>query len=144
MALLIHQIRALIRTGNKQNAETDGWVYLGICGREFRLAMPNINDFTKDSEREYLLGASSNVEDAEFNDPRKPQLSTSDLDLYPAYIRFEPAGDGPDWNVDEARITVKLQNSAEVPEYARLGHDGGQTLWLGQKMGKFCYLKKMS
>jgi hypothetical protein len=45
-----------IVTGNVDAAGTDGRVYLGLGGREFRLDS-TADDFEKGSWREYILGA---------------------------------------------------------------------------------------
>jgi hypothetical protein len=135
----ITQIKATIHTGDQENAGTDSWVYLGICGREFRLARSDVNDFGRSSHRDYFLGNGANVEDASLNDPKFPRLDTADLDQFPAYIRLEPAGDSPDWNLDGVEVTITPSGS----KYGRLGDGGGANIWLGQKMGKFCYLRKL-
>lgn len=134
----ITQIKATIHTGDRNNAGTDGSVYLGICGREFLLTRADVDDFEQSSHREYFLGSGSNVEQPTFNNPRSPQLDTTDADRYPVYIRFDPQGDSPDWDFDGAVVTITPGGS----KYSRLGDGGGAHLWLGQKMGKFCYLRK--
>jgi hypothetical protein len=135
----ITQIKAVIHTGDRNGAGTDGTVYLGICGREFKLGRSDVDDFERSSHREYFLGTSANVEDATFNDPRSPQLDTADTDRYPVYIRFEPSGDSPDWDFDGAEVTV----SPGGTKLGRMGDGGGAHLWLGQTKGKFCYLRKV-
>ncbi len=134
----ITQIKAVIHTGDRNNAGTDGTVFLGICGREFKLGRADVDDFERSSHRDYFLGNASNVEEPSFNDPRSPQLDTADADRYPAYIRFEPSGDSPDWDFDGAHVTITPGGA----ELVRMGNGGGTHLWLGQKMGKFCYLRK--
>jgi len=134
----ITQIKATIHTGDRDNAGTDGSVYLGICGREFLLTRADVDDFERASHREYRLGSGSNVEQPTFNNPSSPQLDTTDADRYPAYIRFEPEGDSPDWDFDGAEVTITPGGN----KYSRLGDGGGVHLWLGQKIGKFCYLRK--
>jgi|SRR6185503_8192607 len=133
----ITQIKATIHTGNRNDAGTDGSVYLGICGREFHLGIDDVNDFVKGKTQDYFLGSGSNVERPTFNDPRSPQLDTTDADRYPVYIRFEPQGDSPAWNLESASVTITPGGS----KYLRLV--GRDNLWLGQNFGKFCYLKKV-
>jgi len=135
----ITQIKAVIHTGDRNSAGTDGSVYLGICGREFKLTRADVDDFERSSHREYFLGNVSNVEQPKFNDPRSPQLDTTDTDRYPVYIRFEPKGDSPDWDFDGAVITITPGGT----KLGRMGDGGGAHLWLGQNMGKFCYLTKV-
>jgi hypothetical protein len=135
----ITQIKATIHTGDRNNAGTDGFVYLGICGREFKLSRADVDDFERASHRQYFLGSGANVEQATFNDPRSPQLDTTDADQYPVYIRFEPQGDSPDWDFDGALVAVTPGGA----QYSRMGDGGGAHLWLGQLMGKVCYLRKV-
>jgi hypothetical protein len=132
-------IKVTVHTGDRNNAGTDGSVYLGICGREFKLARADVDDFERASHRDYFLGSSANVEQATFNSPTSPQLDTIEADRFPAYIRFEPTGDSPDWNLDGAEVTITPGGA----KYQRLGDGGGANLWLGQNMGKFCYLLKV-
>jgi hypothetical protein len=65
-------------TGKQSGAGTDGRVYLGFGGREFRLDSSK-DDYERGSWREYILGAAPNepvlpppeirVERKEWNDP---------------------------------------------------------------------------
>ena len=135
----ITQIKAVVHTADTDGAGTDGTVYLGICGREFKLTRADVDDFERSSHREYFLGTQSNIEQPKFNDPRAPQLDTTDTDRFPAYIRFEPQGDSPNWDFDGAEVTITPGNA----KYRRMGDGGGAHLVLGQSMGKFCYLKKV-
>jgi hypothetical protein len=111
----------------------------GICGREFKLTRADVDDFERASHREYLLGNISNVEEPKFNDPRSPQLDTIDTDRYPVYIRFEPQGDSPAWDFDGVQVTITPGGI----KLGRMGDGGGAHLWMGQNMGKFCYLTKV-
>jgi hypothetical protein len=43
-------------TGNISGAGTDGSIFLGLCGREFRLDSVR-DDYERGSWREYILGA---------------------------------------------------------------------------------------
>jgi hypothetical protein len=133
----ITQIKVNIRTGDRDGAGTDGNVYLGICGREFNIDRASVNDFEKGNSADYFLGTGSNVSQAAFNDPKSPQLDTVDADRYPVYIRFEPAGDFPDWNLESATVTI----TPGGVQFQRLA--GTDNLWLGQAMGKTCYLRKL-
>jgi hypothetical protein len=135
----ITQIKATIHTGDRDGAGTDGTVYLGICGREFKLARADVDDFGQASHRDYFLGNGANVEQANRNDPKSPQLDTTDADRFPAYIRLEPTGDSPDWDLDGVEVTITPGGA----KYVRLGEGGGSHLWLGQNYGKFCYLRKV-
>jgi hypothetical protein len=134
----ITRIKVTVHTGDRNEAGTDGTVYLGICGREFKLARAGVDDFERASHRDYFLGSSANVEQAAFNNPASPQLDTTDADRFPAYIRFEPQGGSPNWDLDGVEVTITPGGA----KYQRLGDGGGAHLLLGQNMGKFCYLRK--
>ncbi len=62
---------------------------------------------------------------------------TENLDLYPAYIRFEPKNDDDEWNVELVHVTVNPDT--DRVEYQalqgtdRFGHP--DNLWLGHKSG---------
>jgi len=135
----ITQIKVTLHTGDRNGAGTDGYVYLGVCGREFKLGRSDVDDNERATHRDYILGNGANVEQASLNDPRSPQLDTADADRYPAYIRFEPTGDSPDWDLDGVSAMITPGNA----RFERLGDGGGSHLWLGQNMGKFCYLRKV-
>lgn len=131
----ITRIDARIVTGNRTNAGTSGEVYLGICGREFRIQSPG-NDFKKGADRTYILGVGASVKNPTLNDPRSPSLDTDDLDNFPKYIRFDPAGANPKWNLEEIVVTINPGAGQRV--FSALNAD--KNLWLGQKSGKFCFL----
>src|SRR3954451_15060131 len=86
-------------TGNVDGGGTDGRVYLGLGGREFRLDS-GANDFGRGSWREFVMGLGPvqpeppstqvRVLNSEQNDPRVG-LPIRRLDT-PVYIRFEPVG----------------------------------------------------
>jgi hypothetical protein len=132
----ITRIDVRLVTGNRSGAGTDGEVYVGICGREFYLDSA-VDDFEQGSDRTYTLGVGANINYAGYNDPRSPQLDTVDLDKFPKYIRLEPTGSNSEWNLEEVTVTVNPGTGQVV--YRALA--GGLNLWLGQKYGKFCYLK---
>jgi hypothetical protein len=128
----IRKISAKIVTSNIENAGTDGDVYLGICGREFYLDS-SADDFERGSNRTYILGDGSNVLNSRENDPRNPQLDSARLDDFPVYIRFEPQGENADWNLSFVSVEVAGRN---------YGVNFQRGLWLGRKVGKFCYLRE--
>jgi hypothetical protein len=55
------------------------------------------------------------------------------------YIRFDPAGGSPDWNLESVAVTVYSQ-ATTLARYTILG--GSNNLWLGTNIGKYCYLLK--
>jgi len=114
----ISKIEVEIKTGDVANAGTDGHVYLGICGREFYLDRGNVNDFEKGHTDTFILGGNAaNILNKGENDPRKPQLDTENLpnnvgvDGFPVYIRFEPRGGNPDWNLETVSVRVFVGNN---------------------------------
>jgi hypothetical protein len=121
---------------------TNGDVYIGIAGREFYIDSkdPKHNDFESASSKVYVLGNGGNIMFEEQNDPRKPQLVTEDLSKYPVYLRFEPSGSNPDWNVE--RVTVKVNPGHGEIRFDNARLVGSPDIWLGQRMGKFVYLSK--
>jgi hypothetical protein len=137
-----------IITGNVNNAGTDGSVYLGLGGREFRLDSA-ADDYERGSWREYILGRAPlepnlpppqiRVQNREFNDPRVGfPLDTVNLARNPVYIRFEPHGDSPNWNLRSAVVLVYIGESQFVVAY--LPTRDFDNLWLGDPMGKILYL----
>ena len=98
----ITRIEARIRT---ETLGTNGSVYLGIAGREFRLNNSG-NDFVPGSETIFTLGQNNSVKNRELNDPKLPRLRVDDLTTFPVYLRFEPRIDGDQWSLDETTVTV--------------------------------------
>ena len=129
----ISKITVKIVTSNMDGAGTDGNVYLGLCGREFFLDSSG-DDFEKNSNFTYVRGDGSTILNKDGNDPRKPQLNAEDLDKFPAYIRFEPlGGSNSGWNLKSVNVEVAGTGYG-------INYPAG--IWLGEKAGKFCYLKK--
>ena len=135
-------------TGNVSDAGTDGRVYLGIGGREFRLDSRE-DDYERGSWREYILGRGPvepnlpspqiRVNDPNENDPRKGlRLDTARLSRSPVYIRFEPAGSGPNWNLRSAIVLVYQGEGEFVVAY--FPPTGFDSLWMGDPYGKILYL----
>jgi len=133
----INVIQARLVTGNRAAAGTDGRVYIGAAGREFRIDAAG-NDFERGANRTYILGQGSGVRNAGSNDPRNPQLDTEDLDKYPVYLRFEPSGGGPDWNVERVQVTVNP--GRDEVNFDNLRLSGAPDVWLGTNHGKAIYL----
>jgi hypothetical protein len=150
-----------IVTANIEGAGTDGRVYLGIGGREFRLAS-TAPDFERGSGLVYIMGKSPDepnppppqirVLNGEQNDPQvghgidarietvppTPQLYRS-----PVYIRFEPLGDSPDWCLRRAFVNVYTGQGqfviAFLPPSSNFDY-----LWLGDRYGKIVFLTETS
>lgn len=128
---VIESINLRIVTGNVSGAGTDGAVYLGICGREFRIDSSG-DDFKRGAIDIFRLGSNSNIKNEERNDPRNPKLRTEDLDKFPVYIRLEPKGDAPDWNLKFVGVQAGFEFGANFT----------RGLWLGRRFGKVCYLRE--
>ncbi len=137
----IETINVTIHTGDVSNAGTDGTVYLGILGREFRLDSDD-DDFERGSVRTYKLGVGANITQKEKNDPRNPQLDTVDLNKnptnsdptqnykFPVYIRLE--GDDH-WNL--VFVNVEVGSTG-------YGVNFPKGLWLGPQAGRVCFLRE--
>ena len=133
----VKQINVQVVTGKKNNAGTDGEVYLGIFGREFYLDSSH-DDFERASDFTYILGEGANINHSSDNDPRLPALSADQMGGFPVYIRFEPFGGSPDWNVERVLVTVTSGRNEEI----RFANLLLENIWLGQKSGKFIYLSR--
>ncbi|NYV72834.1 hypothetical protein [Streptomyces sp. UH6] len=136
----ITKIVAKIWTADVAEAQTkDNYVYLGIAGREFVLDSTG-SDFRRAQTQEFVFGEDSNVEEAEWNDPRTPQLTTADLDRYPAYIRYT-GGDG--WCLERAVITVNPGADEHVFDNEDLaGTADNQRIWLRSDYGQTLHLRR--
>ena len=146
----IEQIDVAIKTGKAETKEsapftnkkegpgTNGWVYLGLSGREFHVDTAD-NNLEAGALDEFTLGEFSNILQSYYNDPRNPwPRNTEDLAKYPAYIRFEPRGEDDKWLLDEVIVTVNPNTPSEWVFSALIGR---ACLWMGQTCGKVCFLE---
>ena len=131
------KIQATIVTSTAGGAETDGAVYLGICGREFCCDAKG-GDFDRGQKRTYQFGSSANVIEPMMNDPREPQLQVEDADLFPVYVRFDQ-GTASHWKLGS--VDVSLNDGAAVFA-AVFSNKKLLELWMGLQAGAFCYLRK--
>ena len=140
----ITKIEAYVFTAEDDGGGTDSYVYLGLGGREFALDT-SADDFQRGAAQTFVLGDGGNVLNATTNDPRRPQLDTSDLHLFPVYLRIEPSGSEPDWCLERATVTVNPgQNSLATYDYLSLaGTEAHQKIWLGTSHGKLLHLKRI-
>lgn len=136
-----------IITGGMDGAGTDGSVFLGLGGREFRLDS-KADDYERGSWREYILGLGPlepnlgpnqiRVNNKDRNDPGKGfPLDTSNLDRSPVYIRFEPEGGGDNWNLRFAAALVYTNGQFVTAFTPPVAFDN---LWMGTASGKILYL----
>ncbi|MER7057894.1 hypothetical protein [Streptomyces sp. NPDC000351] len=148
----ITQIRARIETANVGGADTTSWIYLGIAGREFCLDSGSGSDYAQGAKTCFILGedgSSQNdggesgftdvtVRNAEYNDPRKPQLDTEDLNISPAYIRFAGSGSVQYWCLERAKVTVRSDTGEEFHfDNLRLrGTQENRRIWLHTEYGE--------
>jgi hypothetical protein len=111
----ITRITAVIRTGS--NGTQNGCrVYLGICGREFRLdrTPPDGIELPATIDRTYIFSSGTNVVNARLNNPTSPQLNSKDLDRFPVYIRCVPVSLGDHWILKGANVTVAFAGGGMV------------------------------
>ncbi|WP_404199223.1 hypothetical protein [Streptomyces tauricus] len=151
----ITQIRVRVETANIDGAGTDAWIYLALAGREFCLDPGSGNSYFEQGAKTcFVLGEQGGadggeagftdvaVEDAEWNDPRKPQLDTEDLGLAPAYIRFAKAGSNPPWCVERVKVTVRASDGKQYHfDNFRLREvKDNRQLWLHDRYGERLFL----
>ena len=130
---LINELIVSILTGDFKNAGTDDRVYLGICGREFRLDNSK-NNYKRNGQDYFSLGGNDpNIKNKNRNDPREPAIDSDDLGVYPKYIRFE----GKEWNLMFANVDVAVVGSVSTSFLFESVPDG---IWLGHKYGKIIHL----
>jgi hypothetical protein len=137
----INSITVHFQTGNLSGAGTDGDVYLGVCGREFRIDSTR-DDFERGAARNYVLGAGADVQEPNVNDPRKQVLMTENVDGFPAYIRFQPTGRGDNWQLQRADVGFNGSLVMELDTAEYVPNDPGQGIWLGVRSGLFAHLKR--
>ncbi|WP_181788487.1 hypothetical protein [Streptomyces phytophilus] len=135
----ITKISATIKTADVESAHPEnGTAYLGIAGREFILDIAGASDMQQGATDTFIFGEDANVVEAEYNDPRKPQLTTADLDRYPVYIRFT-GGDG--WCIERAWVTVE-PGGHEFDNFDLEGVADNRRIWLRSDYGQALYLTR--
>ena len=142
MAAYVKQIRVEITTGEDRGAGTDGNIYLGICGREFRCDT-TADDFEKGSTRTYIFGTLSttyptvfpNITSETYNHTSRPQLLVDEADLFPAYIRLSQGSSR--WLL--AGVKVYIDDEVEPHFVDAMGNN---PLWMGDDCGCIYYLRK--
>jgi len=145
----IGRITVTISTGDLDGASTNGRVYLGIGGREFRIDKPG-NQFQKGDTDFFTIGDGSNIEFSDFNnlpiigDNNSPRIEFETLSNYPVYIRFEPQDNEDNWNVEDVKVQVTQYNDDPLVATSnkRMFIDLGSNIWLGKRSGLFLYLDR--
>ncbi|WP_129840549.1 hypothetical protein [Streptomyces sp. RFCAC02] len=140
----ITQITVYVKTADQTAADTRSPVWLGIAGREFRLAAADSGAFARGAEFTFQIGENSTIDNGQWIDPRFPQLDTDDLDRYPAYIRMRNEGSEPAWLLERIQVTVNPQ--AEIKhrfDNPRLVGDAENArIWLDDNYGNVLFLKR--
>jgi hypothetical protein len=133
----ITQINVIVKTGNINGAGTDGRVYLGIGGREFKLDQPG-NQFEKGDLDTFTIGIGSNIENtddvnslpAPTGNTNSPNVEDTDIEFNPTYIRFDPNDSDDNWNVEKVQVQV-----VDIGRTYQGPRDGN--IWLGSRSGLF-------
>jgi hypothetical protein len=139
----ITKLSVQLSTATDAGAGTNGFVYVGIAGREFHVDSPR-NDFEAGDNYTYVFGEGANVLDAGRNDPRQPRLDTDDLDRHPVYVRFGGTNNDDDWCLDRVIVTVSggtNTSTYDTPRLVGTGNDG--KIWLGKRFGETLYLRRV-
>ena len=131
----LHTIKVTITTGRDRDSGTDGDVYLGIAGREFRCDTES-DDFEKGSKRDYIFGKHHNIRNERTNRPSNPPLLVEDVDNFPAYIRFSQGGNSA-WALAGAIVYIN-----ELPDPHFESRIENNPIWLGTDSGCIYYLHK--
>jgi PLAT/LH2 domain len=137
----ITQINVHVKTGNVNRGGTDGRVYLGIGGREFRLDQPG-NQFEQGDSNNFTIGTASNIENPDDvnslptpnGNMNSPNIEDTDIEFNPKYIRFDPNDSDDNWDVEKVEVEV-----VDITRTYRGPHDGN--IWLGSRSGLFLGLK---
>jgi hypothetical protein len=139
----VDRIIVTIKTGNKPASSTNGKVYLGIAGREFRLDKSG-NQFQQGIEDQFIIGLGSNILNANKNElPNtsnflndSPTIPFDSISQYPAYIRFEPANNNDEWNVDRVCVNLRNNSGPTVDYHAEiLSGINDDNIWLSEDSG---------
>ncbi|MEU0741858.1 hypothetical protein [Streptomyces sp. NPDC006134] len=142
----VNRIDVRLYTASESPAGVGGWVYVNVGGREFSLDTTR-NDFEPGDDFTYTFGENGNVNDAERNDPRSPQLDTDDLDRYPVYLRYAPPSNKPDeiWCLERVIVTVNpgTETPARFDNLRLAGTAANQKIWLGQRYGQVVNLRRI-
>ncbi|MGW0185708.1 hypothetical protein ACWDV7_08165 [Streptomyces sp. NPDC003362] len=139
----ITKIVAQVATADVEYAGTQSRVYLGIAGREFRLATGD-GDFARGAKKEFVFGDGTNVLNPEHNDPRlSPVLETADLDHHPVYLRMGEDGHEPAWCLDHVLVTVNPGPDGRVYDCPALEGTGPEhRTWLEEMRGTVLHLRR--
>lgn len=137
---IVRKITVDITTSFAKGAGTEGQVFLGLGGREFRLDVDSHEDFERGDEITYELGEDANVRLPDRNDPRTGYpIHVEDVLAKPVYIRLVPHDKSDDWNLANVHVRI-LASDADLRFAALDGpHDN---IWLGPQSGNIVHLKR--
>ena len=135
----IESITLHVQTGALSGAGTDGDIYLGLCGREFKIDATG-DDFEKGKAREYVLGEGANIKNAEVNDPRSQELFTERVANFPVYIRFHPESGSDNWQLQRADVRFNGSLHIDWDTLPAVTNDPEKGIWLGVRSGLAVHL----
>lgn len=133
----IQSIQVTIKTATVENAGFDGFVFLGIAGREFGCFLDGINNFERGMETTYIFGEGGNTTSPEYNDPRKPALNEADIEAFPVYLRAVPQSNYQSGAWAFRRASVLINDKPNV----RYSRRFSVPVWM--YWGNLLYLKRI-
>lgn len=161
---ILDKIEVKIVTRDVPNAGTDGEVYLGIGGREFRLNNLG-NQFKKGQTDNFTIGVGSNINNSKINDLPQSAMANPDSPVidsgpsrnaaypphFPVYIRLDSKGDTKnDWNIEQVVVdanegtqtpgTFVFPNTTNPPP-PKVHPEG--SIWLGINSGEILFLESV-
>ncbi|WP_445504398.1 hypothetical protein [Microvirga sp. G4-2] len=131
------QLRLVTASASGRPGGSEGDIFLGIAGREFAVG-DGRGQLRHEDDGTYMFGEGASVPDAEFNDPRSPQLDTLNVYKFPTYIRFEPRTPDDNWLLSLVEVIVRSPEADEI--CIEIGPVGAGQFWLGQTRGKIVHL----
>lgn len=138
----VARINVQITTGNRSGAGTNGRLYLGLGGREFRLDDPNDNDLERGDFDIFIIGGpgANNTNPANTNDPNSHlQFTEIDVARFPRYLRFEGQTETDNWDLEFIWVSIYDASSTLLANYYRPGLGGGGHLWFGGRNSEIMY-----
>jgi hypothetical protein len=130
-------ITAVFETADVPHAGTNGDVYLGLGGREFRCDTSTDN-FQEGGTDTFVFGQFANVLHPDRNDPTTPPLVLNSVGRFPVYVRFDQRNKKP-WRFSRLTVTLTAVPGPQPPPYtSTVHHPGG--LWLGADSGSIVFL----
>jgi hypothetical protein len=155
----VDKITVDVKTRDATNAGTNGEVYLGLGGREFRLDQPG-DQFKKGDNNHFVIGVGSNVENKSINDlPLIPPANGNSPEInddivtgtnpFPVYVRLDPKDDHDnDWNVESVRVSAfaggggggGTPRTFVFPKASGIHTEGA--IWLGRNSGLTLFLEQ--